>query len=146
MRTLMRDKKTKILLGVVGFLMMVIVLFVVAIGRDMAMVGLAPDPTFLKKSIFQHPLTRVDIPNDTMHSDIIKYQCQRMPNGQRVFDCQMTIFYDRKTGTDKIITYQLTVEPSDNLWGERWRLLDVKTLNIANKSHGTFAPTSNANP
>lgn len=89
-------KKTKILLGVVGFLMMVIVLFVVAIGRDMAMVGVAPDPTFLKKSIFQNPLTKADMPNNTMHSDIIQYQCQRMPNGQRVFDCQMTIFMTEK--------------------------------------------------
>lgn len=126
-------KKTKILLGVVGFLVMFIVFFVMAIGRDMAMVGLAPDLTFLKKSIFQHPLTKADMPNDTMHSDIIQYQCQRIPNGQRVFDCQMTMFYDRKTGVDKIITYQMKIEPSDDFWGERWRLLDIKTIDIADK-------------
>lgn len=85
------------------------------------------------------------MPNDTMHGDIIQYQCQRITN-EFVFDCQMTLFHDRKTGTDKIITHQLTVEPSGNLWGERWRLLDIKTLNIADKSHGTFTPNANANP
>ena len=138
-------KKTKILLGVVGFLFMI---FIVGIVWQVATVGgVAPDPKFLKKLIFQHPLTKADMPNDTMHSDIIQYQCQRMPNGQRVFDCQMTIFYDRKTGTDKIITHQLTVEPSDNLWGERWRLLDIKTPSIADKSHNTtFVPTPNDDP
>ncbi|MDO4449581.1 MAG: hypothetical protein Q4B79_01295 [Moraxella sp.] len=137
-------KKTKILLGVVGFLFMI---FVMGIVWQVATVGgVAPDPKFLEKAISKSALTHTDIPNDTMHSDIIQYQCQRMPNGQRVFDCQMTMFYDRKTGTDKIITHQLTVEPSGNLWGERWRLLDVKTPNIADKSHGTFAPNANANP
>ncbi|MBE9590098.1 hypothetical protein IM753_03750 [Moraxella sp. K127] len=50
-----------------------------------------------------------------------------------VFDCQMTIFHDRKTGADKIITYQLKIEPSGDFWGERWRLLDIKTANIVEK-------------
>lgn len=140
----MMKKTAKILLYGVGFLFMI---FVVGIVWQVATVGgVAPDPKFLEKAISKSALTHADIPSDTMRSIIWQYQCQRMPNGQRVFDCQMTMFYDRKTGTDKIITYQLTVEPSGNLWGERWRLLDIKTLNIADKSHGAFTPTSNANP
>ncbi len=126
-------KTTKILLCGVGFLLMVIVFFGTVIIWEVATVGvLAPDPEFLEKSIFKSPVTDVDIPDDTMLSTITQYQCQKMTN-TFIFDCQMTILYDRKTGVDKIITYQLTIEPNDNFWGERWQVLDIKTIGIVEK-------------
>lgn len=127
----MMKKTAKILLYGVGFLFMI---FVVGIVWQVATVGgVAPDPKFLEKAISKSALTHANIPNDTMRSIIWQYQYQRMPNGQSVFVCQMTMFYDRKTGADKIITYQMKIEPSDDFWGERWRLLEIKTIDIADK-------------
>lgn len=128
----MIKKPTKILLYGVGFLLMAIVFFVVVVIWKVATAGaFVPDPNFIEKSIFKSPITNADIPNDTMHGVIRQYQCQQMEND--VFDCQMTIFHDRKTGADKTITYQLKIEPSGDFWGERWRLLDIKTANIVEK-------------